>query len=112
MTQGLIAYKSNSLVGYIYKTDMNDDPLSSSFVNGTLLIFMYSDRACTIKDTNTSHSFDLNLKKGWNEVAGTYQQSSSTLSYTTKIPSNLKWKYFPYSTSMGIKKFQLPGFAK
>ena len=114
ITQGLSAYKSNSLVGYIYKTDMTANPTSSSTLSGTIVIFMYADRACTIKGSVDGGSFDLSLKKGWNEVAGKYQQSSSnsTLTYSTSIPSNLKWRYFPNSTSMGMKKFQMPSLAK
>jgi hypothetical protein len=113
MTQVLIAYKSNSEVGIIVKTDMNVNPESSSTISGTLIIFMYADRACTIKGSISGQgTYDLNLKKGWNEVAGKYQGSSSSVTITTSIPSNLKWKYFPYSTSMGMKKFQIPAIVK
>ena len=112
----LLAYKNSDIVGYVIKTDMSSFSGSISEINGNLALFMYADRNVTIKGTYTSGSesetYDLNLKKGWNEVnlEMSVTSSTATVSISSTIPSNLKWKYFSESSSQTvIQKLKIKG---
>ncbi|MEI6556149.1 MAG: hypothetical protein WCL70_11200 [Paludibacter sp.] len=110
------AYKNANLAGYLIKTNLTSFSGSITEINGSLALFMYSDRNVTLKGSfssgTTTESYDLNLKKGWNEVNFKMNMSSttSTVSITGTVPSDLKWKFFSASSSQTIiKKLNVRG---
>jgi len=94
VTMGI--YKNNSPVGELFKCNFTS--YSSSIMktaNNLMTVFMYFDKNCTIKGTEskTSTTYDLNLKKRWNEVV-LKVTGSSTYTLSSTIPTDLKWRYF------------------
>ena len=99
----LVIYKNNNMIGLILNCNFTTFAgLSSSGLNvgNAYTTITYSDKNCTIKGSNISISYDMTLKKGWNQVAGkkinssTMSGTTTILSGTTTIPSDLKWRYF------------------
>jgi len=112
----LLAYKDANVVGYVIKTDISSFDGSIDEINGNLVLFMYADRSVTIKGSETSGSstetYDLKLKKGWNEInfKVSATSSKSSISISSTVPSNLKWKYFSESSSQTvISKLKIKG---
>ena len=110
------AYKDASHVGYLIKTNLSSFSGSMTEMNGSLALFMYSDRNVTVKGSytlgTTTATYDLNLKKGWNEVNFKMNATSSTITETITgtIPTDLKWKFFSVSSSQTIiKKLNVRG---
>ena len=111
---GTMIHMQISLSG-TYKGELikcNDTFTGSSDVSGQKVVtFMYLDRACTIKGTYSESGmtlhYDLNMKKGWNELMVTYISSTEQNASTT-LSSDLKWKTFTGS-SMSIKRPKLSG---
>jgi len=103
----LYACKSNRYLGYInhcnYLYYNSVDPFYT--LGGIHTVFIYCNKATTINGklilTSSQVSiYNVSLKEGWNEVAETTTTYTQTLTtkytettYTTDIPSDLKW-YF------------------
>ena len=111
----LAAVKSGSLKGVVLKNNFTHSS-STTTVGDAMVMFMYADRPCTVKGTitngNQSLVYDMNLVKGWNEVVGkvtaySASASSETVSYSSIIPSDLKYRYI--STISYVKRFQIRG---
>ena len=111
-------YKNKAKIGSLLKCNFTHSQ-SSPVVGDAMVGLLYVDRPCTIKGTYTSGSYtviyDLSLVKGWNELAQKITAYSKTATTTTQtitatsiIPSDLKWRYFS-TANMQIKRFQLPG---
>lgn len=106
-------YKSGVETGNIQKCNyiLEDDIIGASNSG-----FIYSDRAITIKGTEVdngtnssgfsyadSTTFNLSLKKGWNEFSSTVLTFTSTANsekssriVSNNIGSDLQWRYFSY----------------
>ena len=116
----LKAYKNKTQTGYYFRC--NYTALSSESTNVTTSYFMYADRPLTLKGTNSvsqsdngisfkvSEVFDVNLKTGWNEICEkvelnvTSTSSTTTTTYSSTIPTDLKWVYIANSDIASVKK--------
>lgn len=102
-------YKNGITKGIVYKTNVTGTP--ASWVGYVVVLFFYTDRDLTLKGTmsvstpiySIIHVYDLELNKGWNEVGmkineETYNSDFSTenITFSSKIPTDLKWKFFAY----------------
>ena len=95
----LVIYKNNNEIGIIINcniTSFTTMNFSDLYVGKAYTIIIYSDKNCNIKGSNNSVYYDMTLKKGWNEVAWE-RINSSTMSDTSTLPSDLKWRYFLFS---------------
>ena len=107
----ILVYKGTMNVGRIVKTNFNKwtdiDSFFRSFgKDGTVVFMLYSRTQFTMRGVHQDDykfNFDVEIKKGWNEIAITKQQdkvgyyySSYTYTYTTTIPNDVKWRYFGY----------------
>jgi len=90
-------YKSNIGAGVLYKGNFMTLTSGSIPKGSTVSGLRYVDKNCTIKGSysydNTTLTFDLTLKKGWNEMV-IIGLNSSTVSSLTTIPAGLQWRYF------------------
>ena len=115
----IYATKNNSEIGSLVKCNFTHST-GTVIVGDAVAELLYVDRPCTIKGTYTysgtsyTQIININLIKGWNEVFAkvtTYTQTGTntteTLTITSSIPTDLKWRYIPNSP-MYIKRFQLP----
>lgn len=107
----ILVYKGTMNVGRIVKTNFNkwtdiDSFFRSHGKDGTVVFMLYSRTQFTMRGVHHDDykfNFDVEIKKGWNEIAITKQQdevgyyySSYTYIYTTTIPNDVKWRYFGY----------------
>ncbi|MDD4993537.1 MAG: hypothetical protein PHR83_15025 [Paludibacter sp.] len=113
------AYKGTMKVGYIVKTNATYSlapyDLGLYLDNGVTLVYLlYSKSSFTIKGIyklaycHKVFNFNVDIKQGWNEVARTIQKDHDyttfppnyhefdTYTYTTNIPTDVKWRYFSY----------------
>jgi len=102
---GAYGYNGYKIKGFILKTNMTS--FVYTYGNEKISNFFFSDRPLTIKGTIrdstdtyfNSEIYDLSLKKGWNEfvISTDRTQSSSIITYSNNIPSDLKWRFFQVS---------------
>lgn len=119
-TATLYAYKNKIETGEL--TKCNYTSLDYQYNEGMAYsLYWYSDRAISIKgpieykdNTLTSTTkYDISLKKGWNELVMKNDLYSTTAtdtimaaSLTNKIPTDLKWNYFKYASTVSLKNGQ------
>lgn len=117
----MYAYKNDTELGMLVKCNITD-LLAFTTEGAAIAQFMYADKPCTVKGTENETDggdyiattiYDLNLKKGWNEVVqiiDEYVITSSSLklktTISTSIPSGLKWRYFS-TTQYQVKKSRI-----
>lgn len=116
----LEAYKNKTQTGYYLRCDYTE--ITSESNNITTTYFLYADRPITLKGTyafsetyngvtaKISEVFDVKLKKGWNEISEkialsyTNTSATSTTTYSSTIPTNLKWIYIDNNDIASVKK--------
>lgn len=116
----LFAYKNQKVIGELRKTNFTHN--TTSLFGDIYVVLFYVNTSCSIIGTQTQTSgsgkyiqlWDLNLKKGWNEVAIKTTEYSTTATSTnrttvasTTIPPDLKWRVISYPTQ--VKAMLLPG---
>lgn len=118
-TGQIYAYKNHLPIGSVTKCNFIHSLTATPTVGDGYVMLVYSTKTCSlkgslVKDTLTTN-YDMNLKSGWNQVLyklTEYTISSSskkqTYTYSTSIPSDLKWRYFSSQTQK-IKRFEYPG---
>ena len=118
-TGQIYAYKNHLPIGSVTKCNFTHNPSATPTVGDGYVMLVYSTKPCSLKgsliESTVTTSYDMNLKSGWNQVLyklTEYTISSSatkeTYTYTTSIPTDLKWRYFSFQ-SQKIKRFQYPG---
>lgn len=131
----LISYKDQTANGYLYKAN---DSIKNQYASGFVRsYYYYSSKAVTIQGsttyaltqnsgsskytTNQVKHYELNLSKGWNEVAVTcnaYENTGTSLtseySYSSTIPSGMVWRWFSSARSavkqkgLGLRSEEIP----
>ena len=89
-------YKNNSVIGSLWMSNFTHGIIFSTYADGdAIAALIYVDKPGTMKGTNTYDKYseicDITVVKGWNKVAYKYENSIRT--YSTTIPSGLKWQY-------------------
>ncbi|GHT22931.1 hypothetical protein FACS189430_05450 [Bacteroidia bacterium] len=87
------AYKEGKAIGYFSYTNADKT---------VEVLYWFVDADVTVKGSHTeddgdTENYDLNLKKGWNEVYYTWTESKDgidTGSYSNSKPSGLKWFFY------------------
>jgi len=112
-TGGMVAYKNKTSIGVLIKCNYTHNQ-STVNVGDAIVDLIYVNKPCKItgteSDTSYSVVYDLNLVKGWNEVISkvtAYSSTSNSMTLSTTIPSDLKWRYI--SSSYQVKQFKIPG---
>ncbi len=89
---------ANNETGRLTRTNMKIEQDEIIYeMGGIYTTFAYVDKAILIKGTINGRDIDLNLKKGWNEIACKLMSNTNSeswiWSFSTILPSNLKWYY-------------------
>lgn len=89
---------ANNETGRLTRTNMKIEQDEILYeIGGIYTTFAYVDKAILIKGTINGRDIDLNLKKGWNEIACKLKSNTNSeswiWSFSTILPSNLKWYY-------------------
>jgi hypothetical protein len=113
-------YNSNSGGGELLKTNITENMTSPE--GASLSMFLYCDRDITITGTGSEKgeimeftgmmTFDLKLKKGWNEVVFKIEKFSlttgeATMKVSNTIPSDSKWLYIGEDTAGTASKIKM-----
>lgn len=119
-TATLYAYKNEIETGEL--TKCNYTSLDDQYNEGMAYsLYWYSDREISIKGPieyqdstfSSTTNYDINLKRGWNELVMKNDLYSATTSDTTMaasltniIQADLKWHYFKYESTVSLKNGQ------
>lgn len=102
----IYAYKNNTKIGSLYRSKIKIDRSNLS-VGDVYTEYIHSDKPVTIKGSSTvlgiTVIFDVDIKKGWNEYGVEIIENNSsniTIKCTSKIPSGLKWEFYPTSSKV------------
>lgn len=105
-TAEMYTLRKGSINGFILKSNFSHDPEKNMTVGDAFEIYMYVDKVCGLKGSETvgslTKTYNLSLQTGWNNVLVKMTEfttngttSKATFSYTSKVSSDLKWKYYP-----------------
>jgi hypothetical protein len=104
-TAEMYTLRKGNINGFILKSNFSHDPDKDMTVGDAFEIYMYVDKVCGLKGSNTvgsvTRTYNLSLKTGWNNVLVKMTEfttngtvSKATFSYSSKVAGELKWTYY------------------